>query len=45
MIKVFVDGKEGTTGLRIADRLRKRPDIELLEIDESKRKDSAVTAM
>ena len=41
MIKVFVDGKEGTTGLRIADRLRKRPDIELLEIDESKRKDSA----
>ena len=41
MIKVFVDGKEGTTGLRIADRLRKRSDIELLEIDESKRKDSA----
>ena len=26
--KVFIDGKEGTTGLRIYDRLAKRTDIE-----------------
>ena len=38
--KVFIDGKEGTTGLRIYDRLQERSDIELLLIDEDKRKDS-----
>ena len=37
--KVFIDGKEGTTGLRIYERLEKRDDIELLLIDEEKRKD------
>lgn len=37
--KVFIDGKEGTTGLRIADRFANRDDIELLEIPEDKRKD------
>lgn len=37
--KVFIDGKEGTTGLRIYDRLSERNDIELLLIDEDKRKD------
>ncbi len=37
--KVFVDGSAGTTGLRIFDRLAKRDDIELITIDESKRKD------
>lgn len=41
MIKVFIDGQAGTTGLRIKDRLSKRDDIELLIIDEDKRKDSA----
>lgn len=41
MIKVFIDGQAGTTGLRIKDRLSKRDDIELLVIDEDKRKDSA----
>lgn len=40
MIKVFIDGQAGTTGLRIKDRLLKRDDIELLVIDESKRKDT-----
>ena len=37
--KVFIDGREGTTGLQIYDRLGSRDDIELLLIDESKRKD------
>lgn len=37
--KIFIDGREGTTGLQIYERLGKRDDIELLLIDESKRKD------
>ena len=37
--KVYIDGKEGTTGLQIYDRLTARTDIELLLIDEDKRKD------
>ena len=37
--KIYIDGKEGTTGLQIYDRLAKRGDIELLLIDEAKRKD------
>lgn len=40
MIKVFIDGQAGTTGLRIQDRLNKRDDIRLLRIDEDKRKDN-----
>lgn len=38
--KVFIDGKEGTTGLRIVERFAGRSDIELLEISEDKRKDT-----
>ncbi len=37
--KVYIDGKEGTTGLQIYDRLSVRDDIDLLLIDEDKRKD------
>ena len=37
--KVFVDGREGTTGLQIIDYLSLRNDIELLEIDSALRKD------
>ena len=37
--KVYIDGKEGTTGLQIYERLGKRQDIELLLIDEDRRKD------
>lgn len=39
MVKVFIDGSSGTTGLRIHERLLVRKDIELLSIEESKRKD------
>jgi len=37
--KVYIDGREGTTGLQIYDRLARREDIELLLIGEDKRKD------
>ena len=36
--KVFIDGSSGTTGLRIADRLAGRPELELLTIAEADRK-------
>ena len=39
--RVFVDGHEGTTGLRIHEYLAARADIELLVIDADKRKDPA----
>ena len=42
MKKVFIDGSAGTTGLRIAQRLANREDLELLTIPEDKRKDVAV---
>jgi N-acetyl-gamma-glutamyl-phosphate reductase len=35
----FVDGQEGTTGLRIHEYLAQRDDIEVLRIDADKRKD------
>lgn len=41
---VFVDGQEGTTGLRIHEYLAARSDIELLKIDSDKRKDAAERA-
>lgn len=37
--KIFVDGQEGTTGLKINERLEQRNDIEILHINEEKRKD------
>ena len=36
---VYIDGREGTTGLQIYDRLSGREDINLLLIDDDKRKD------
>ena len=41
MYKVFIDGKAGTTGLRIYDRLLERKDIVLMTLPEEKRKDPA----
>jgi N-acetyl-gamma-glutamyl-phosphate reductase len=42
--KVFVDGQEGTTGLRIHEVLAGRRDVELLRIDPERRKDTAERA-
>ena len=46
--KIFVDGREGTTGLMINERLAARSevkdDIEVLAIDPEKRKDTAARA-
>lgn len=42
--RVFVDGQEGTTGLRIHEYLAQRDDIEVLRIDADKRKDAAERA-
>lgn len=40
MTKIYIDGQEGTTGLKILERFKGRNDIELLRIDEDKRKDN-----
>lgn len=37
--KIFIDGKEGTTGLKIFERFENRNDLEIITIDEDKRKD------
>ncbi len=39
MIKVFIDGQAGTTGLQLKSKLVNHPHVTLLEIDEDKRKD------
>ncbi|MFO7301799.1 MAG: N-acetyl-gamma-glutamyl-phosphate reductase [Acidobacteriota bacterium] len=42
--RVYVDGQQGTTGLRIHEVLAGRDDIEVLRIDPEKRKDPAERA-
>ncbi len=39
MINVFIDGKEGTTGLQIYDRLQKRSDVKIITLSDEMRKD------
>ena len=39
--KIFIDGRAGTTGLRIYERLEKREDIELIVLSDDERKDAA----
>lgn len=41
MKKIFIDGKAGTTGLRIYERLGARDDIEMILLPEEARKDVA----
>lgn len=42
--RVFVDGQEGTTGLRIHEYLAQRSDVEVLRIDPERRKDASERA-
>lgn len=44
MVKVYIDGQEGTTGLKIMERFEGRNDIEIIRISEEKRKDPAERA-
>ncbi len=39
-MKIFIDGKSGTTGLRIYERLADRTDVDLILLSEEQRKDS-----
>ncbi len=40
MTRVYIDGQEGTTGLKILERFKNRNDIKLLRIDNEKRHDN-----
>ncbi len=37
--KIYIDGQEGTTGLKILERFEGRSDVEIVKIAEDKRKD------
>lgn len=42
--KIFIDGRHGTTGLKIDERLQGRSGVEILAIPEAQRKDARVKA-
>ncbi len=41
MTRVFIDGGHGTTGLEIAERLAGRPELEMIVLDDARRKETA----
>ena len=36
---VFIDGETGTTGLQVHEKLSKHPNVNIMSVDKSKRKD------
>ena len=42
--KIYIDGSEGTTGLRIFERMAGRDDVELIKIDPELRKNPTARA-
>lgn len=40
MKRIFIDGKAGTTGLRIYERLAERDDVEVISLSDEERKDT-----
>jgi len=36
---VFIDGETGTTGLQVHEKLSKHPNVNIMSVDQSKRKD------
>ncbi len=44
MTHLFIDGEQGTTGLQIHDRLRRRSDISLMTLPVAQRKDKHLRA-
>ena len=43
-VKIYIDGQEGTTGLKIQERFKDRNDLEIMKISEELRKDPAERA-
>ncbi|RCL02073.1 MAG: N-acetyl-gamma-glutamyl-phosphate reductase [Candidatus Tokpelaia sp. JSC189] len=42
MIKIFIDGEHGTTGLQIRNRLKIRNDLDILSIPEAERRNTSL---
>ena len=42
--KIFIDGEAGTTGLKVAERLKNHPHVSVLRVESMHRKDEAARA-